>query len=285
VALCGWEGEGGVAVNKLIVFKKMEKLDYLNKNIDDMTRSIFKAMQNCLSSKDSCLLLRNDLLMDYKKGVYVVRKISCDIEENFAKLHTDLVNGFISILKDEDVEYKKRNRVAMILYDMYDILPINQQKKILRSLLSSKYKSVRNRGYKMIKKEYKPECKEVIKDNWENYDDEAAGEIIYKNFELEYVYSQFEKFKELFEDWQIRQIVAKLSVKYPEVLENLKDENPLDYLYVMAKSKQKVDESFAFKIFQETDWKSKSLVVWALGEMKMWNSLQKIYEEEEYEGW
>jgi len=263
----------------------MDKINYLEENIEVLSRAMFKALQACLNPEESCTLISKNLMIDSNKKNYIVRKIKKDIEQTYSEAHKSLIRKLLKILKSNTHKYTHRNRASLILYELYPSLPRRTQSAILKQMLTSKYKPVRDRSYKIIMIENLRKYDQFIQENWENYFDFYAGEIIYKNFSIEYIYSQISNLKEVLEDWRVRQIYAKLATKYPKLINNLKEDSPLDYVYIMAKSRTSLSEEYLMNLYNEVDNSDKGLIVWALGEMGMWEILIKIEREGSFISW
>lgn len=215
----------------------MDRILYLEANIDNFSRPIFKAFQACLTPEESCLLISRNLMINSKMRNYPIRKIKKEIETSYSDFHKRLVAKLLKVLTSNRYKYLERNRSSLILYDLYPVLSKRTKTNILKKMITSKYKPVRDRGYKILQQNKDNSFREIIQSNWETYFDPYAGEIICKHFPNEYIYSQIDYLKEVMEDWRIRQVYAKLSPDYPQLIENLKDSSPLDYIYMMAKNR------------------------------------------------
>lgn len=263
----------------------MDKIEYLELNTGELSRAMFKALQACLNSEESCTLMSRNLMIDSNKKNYIVRKIKKDIEQKFSDTHKSLIKDLLKILKSDSHRYIHRNRASLILYELYPNLPKRTQSVILTQMLASKYKPVRDRSYKIIMTKDLRRYDQMVQANWERYYDFYAGEIIYKNFPTGYIYSQISNLREVLEDWRIRQIYSKLAAEYPKLIESLKEDSPLDYVYIMAKSKKSLPEKYVMNLYKKVDNNDKGLIVWALGEMGMWDTLIKIQTEGSFISW
>lgn len=263
----------------------MDKIKYLEENAGKLSRPIFKAFQACLNSEDSCTLMSRNLMIDSNKRNYIVRKIKKDIEEKFCEEHKSLIAKLLKILKSDNHSYIHRNRASLILFQLYPNLPSRTKTTILKQMLTSKYKLVRDRGYKILIEDGLKKYGQIVQDNWERHYDFYAGEIIYKNFPIAYIYSQIENLREVMEDWRVRQIYVKLAPEYPALIKDLKVNSPLDYIYMMAKSKESIPEEYILNLYDKANNNERGLIVWALGEMGMWETIMKIQEEGSFIGW
>jgi hypothetical protein len=255
----------------------MNKIEYLNVNSTELSRRLFKSLQNCLTPEESCQFLLLNPKLDFKKKDYVLLKVKNELKNEFQQFHKVFIRELLKIVNSEKYDYITRNRTSSILYDLCSILTPKYISKIKSQLIKSRYKLIRNRAYKLIldKKEL---CNEDdVKKNWELFKDEYAAEIIYKYCDFKYIYEQLDELTEILEDWQVRQLYLKIIPHYPEYLERLKKTKFEDYLYTIAKTKGHISDKEAFEIFAKST--NKGFVVWALGEMHMWEVLVRIHTE------
>lgn len=252
-------------VNKLLNF------DYQ----DRTTKNLMYAFCFCLSPQEACELFKavpreNKILLEK-----TLRKICSDIESNFLPCHGELI---LSLEKElASVKSTHRQSIGYYLTSLSDPAPSEVRKKTQEIFLTSKYIGVRKRGYKSIIKNQDTDHEALLK-CWKTYNDTECAWTITNTFPAELIIPIRKDLILTFsEGWQYSRIYKKIGVVRPELINELKTIDEISFCYVLAKLDKKLTSKDAKQIIDNNiDDERLGLLIWALGQLGLWDSLLRI---------
>jgi hypothetical protein len=264
-------------INKLKAIKKFPEI----KEDEKRKYEIFFGLVLSLSFKEFLKNLPDFLTKDFFKYKLAKKQI----EENTFKWSTEenncLFRKLYSLLKSID-EYSKKERVSRILFEIYFHVSPFYQNKLLDLFLSSKYKNNRKRGYKILSKKWMENYRKKLEENWEKHEDEEIIEFFIDKLAKDFLNRNFVKiidcfnFYEDYLDFDRRllrnRIYARFTDKLKTEIKEMKQKDPISFVFIKKEANEKIDPITAIKIYKETQ--KPYLLRW-YGEMNLWPDIAK----------
>jgi hypothetical protein len=154
------------------------------------------------------------------------------------------------------------------------------RKSIQKFFLSSSYVSVRRRGYKSIDTSIEGLVSEICL-AWNTFHDPECAWIITKSFPANFLIENRAELSARFsEGWQFSRLYLRIGEVNRALVEELKQISEISYCYVLAKLGQVISDDEAKGIVARTSSDENfGLLVWSLGQMKLWSALKYVESE------
>jgi len=242
-----------------------DKFKYIEDAPD--TDGIQNSLVLTLSPIETCRFLEMELAGDFILRRYLIRKIVSDLQKTFEFCHRQLVEKLIVSLDDKTI----RERAAYPLSELCSYLPNEFRTEIITLFLGSKYKSIRNRGYKQLLAEWDGKYKSKIVKNWADYKDYYAARLMIENLSEKELSLFKSSLVESVLPWQLSRLYMKLAAKKASLLKELKKIDPISYAYVMVKLGNKISQAEG-EVLLSKNYKDErvGLLLWCLGHSGLW---------------
>ena len=155
----------------------IETLKTIEKKIEaDHHYTVFTALINCLSPEEVCELF--DLGFNQSPSIRnrILGNINRDLNTSFLDCYTQLIYKQIELMAV--LPRKKVVSCAYCLSTVYENCSGLIQNKIVNSFLSSPYKDIRSRAYKILRIEWSNEWMDRIAEAWNQYQDYTSVPLI-----------------------------------------------------------------------------------------------------------
>lgn len=262
--------------------KKIKEFGKIEEKNDDYF--IFNGLLNCLSPQEILKAFDFDFISEILKRKLLVRKIISSIENSKKNLYIDFFEKILNNIPKLKT-YHNKQACSQFLFDLYYYLSSPQQDRLIKYLLLSQYKNDRIRAYSLLgdcwDKKYESMLKKIF---IKFYDFEALDLLIEKldskflSKNIKNIYPLFSEEYLPFEELKLRnKLLIKIykSVK-DTLIKELKEKDPISYIFIAKECGLKVDEAFAFELFKKNSYK-KNLISW-YGQIGLWDTILKIKE-------
>lgn len=240
--------------------------------------ALYRALVTCLSPNDKCRMLKANMEQGPYERRVVLSLITEDMRTTFEPSHERLVEELLSQLCQ--VNGTRAQSVAYCLKQILEAAPETVAARIVGALVSSRFKGVRDRAGWAISRNWHDGYLPILRDF-------APGQL---GVSLQAVYIDNENLDVLFEkrhtlvsavtDVNRSRLYRRLVGRHPAVLKELRQIDPVSYVYIAAKEGIQLEASTAYDIARDTYGCQKfGLVIWSLGRLKMWPTLVQICRE------
>lgn len=251
----------------------MDKFKYIQESPD--SDGIRNSLILTLSDMEACRFLEMELVGDFLLRRYLIRKIVSDLQKSYRPCHKQLVEKLISSLDDKAI----RDRAAYPLSELCSYLPQKFRAKIVSKFLGSKYKGLRNRGYKQLLSEWDGTHKSQVRENWGHYQDFYAARVLIENCSARELNLYKASLIENLPSWLISRLYIKVAKTNLGVLEELKTIDQISYAYVTVKLGNKIPgkegESLLAANYKDD---RVGLLLWCFGHSGLWNLITEYKE-------
>lgn len=260
----------------------MEKVNFVRDYIKLSSASdqyyLYRSFINCLSSKEVCSAFDKS----FNQGTYnrraLLQKIELDMSISFESFHHQLVEELVKNL--DSLPHSKRQSCANFISRVFEFLPNELKENVMVTFLSHRVKSIRERAYKQLMKEWNPDFERTILEQWELYKDDICIELIIEHFPVETVLSIFDELSEMCSEKGYRKLFLKVAAYDSTKLDLIRKYDEITYLYTLAKIGSSVSEKEATEIYEKNKSDERyGLLVWCFGQMKLWDVLSQIYKD------
>lgn len=257
----------------------MDRLDYIlnYKPLEGSLESfnLKKAYCFCLTAPESCRLLSIAVRTHFDLCEAALRKTCADLEISFDDCHRGLLNDLIFILTEGKA--KDRQRAGYCLSKLATFVPPDQRRTIQEVFLTSRYITVRRRGYKSVTKDSATNA-EFIRQVWESHGDPECAWLIVKTFPPDFLVENRRILASaLLEGWQCARLYLNIAELYPDLLEELREIDEILYTYALAKMGSRLMSEEAIDLIKRNLGDDRfGLLVWSFGRMGLWDTLQHI---------
>jgi len=257
--------------------------NYGNFNEKNEDYYIFSGLLNCLGPQELIKSFDYSFNLGKLKRKVFIYKIIFDINnghsQEYEQFFTNLSNNISSL-----DSYHKKQACSQFLTDLYEYIPSDLQNELTDYLLFSNYKNDRKRGYHLLAVYWRDSFKKILEKAFLEYLDFDAVEIIIDKMSPTYLYNNYSTLNEFFQDEELRwdfellKLRNKFLIKIfdfakKSIIPDLREKDPISYIFIMKESKEKIDEDFAYNTFLNT--RRNSLITW-YGQMGLWNAILKI---------
>lgn len=239
-------------------------------------QTFINAFISTLSEDEVISLVEPSLDGPFELRRPIVRRIRDDIQDNFQKKHNLLIVRLFDLLCQS--KGNAREKIAYCIKELLTALPDKESVYFIKRLLESKYVSVRRRAYAFLKNHWIEECIDLIKDAFYKYQDIEAARVFINNLPVSYLESSFDSLDNATRnDFIRRKLYLRLLDQSPSVIERLKDEDPVTYVYMRFKANNPLTHQEAMKLFYKAHPTDKSgIMIWAIGKMGLRKTLDEL---------
>jgi hypothetical protein len=144
--------------------------------------------------------------------------------------------------------------------------------------LSDRYADSKKRVISLVSKSLSFGGTEIILAYWKKTGDRLALKHLIYDTPLEWLRDNFEDFLGFdIEPWLISKLFLRLSQILPGIIERAREQDPITYLYLCAKTGKKISDNEAKELFfNNLEEERRGLALWAIGTMGCWSALEYI---------
>lgn len=239
-------------------------------------RTLFAAYVQCLSPEEGCDLLIMSLSQKWDVRRVALRKVCADMEERSSATHRELLRRLTDGLRQLDL--KQRRKTAYCCIRMAVVAPPADRLRVLRSLLRSSQAGLRRLIYSALSKGAFRLRLRTIEVAWRQFrDPECAALMIDRLSVKDLVRHRVDLMKTLKRGWRVGRMYLRIGQSRSDLVEELREADPISYCYVRAKLNMPITEADACRIVRKHFAHEKlSLLIWALGRMKLRGALDFI---------
>lgn len=247
---------------------------------------LFNGFIGCLKPEEVCEVIDLSFNQDIYKRRLIIKRLTVDLQNNIIQKHLDLFNSLLNII-DSLASYHQKERCSTFLYEMSFFMPLDRQKKLIAYFLNSKYLNNRKRAYAFLSLNWNNEFKQFLVNAWERHEDlyDESLELLLMKLSPEYLYQYDEIFSQLFDDedieydFRLKILRNKYFIKTHKYqhsrINELKDSDPISYIFIRKELNQKIDDDYACKIYKLYSNSQRYLAVW-FSQLNMWQALENL---------
>lgn len=258
----------------------MDRITYL-KNLEsqrgiDAFSPLFSAFLACISPNEVCQLLDLGFDQDFFVREKIVKRILEDMSVAFLECHHELMNTLLALLST--LPRKKTASCAYCVDHLFPQCSIEIKDRIIESLISSRYKDLRNRAYKLLRQVWDERWIPVVSLAWNTHKESTCAVLIVERMPPLFLQNNFhDLFSQLPSFGLMGRFYGRLPHVQAEHLTRLREEDGITYAYVLVKLGLHLTEVEALEIYKENRSEERvGLLIWAIGKMKLWDVLAEI---------
>lgn len=175
--------------------------------------------------------------------------------------------------------YQEARSANYILSRIFELLYEDTQSAVISFWLADKYADSKQRFIKLAGKRRGSGGADVIFAYWRKTRDDIAAKHLIYDAPLTWLMDRVEHFMAAdLEPWLTSRLLLRLSELDPEIIERIRDPDPITYLYLCAKTGRELSASTAADLFfaSTASRDRRGLALWALGTMGHWKTLEMI---------
>jgi hypothetical protein len=230
-----------------------------------------RAMIECLSLADLCHMLRSEFLYDSYVRDAALRSLASNEQITLNKEYRELLEFFIHqicVLKR-----KESQAAGLCLLRLAQGCEASLLELAVQSLLDNKYIGNRRRGYKLARNSSAPAAfVPTVKKNWDQVQDLEAARFLIEFADPSFIVEHRHEFTNVCQDmpWLIAKIYIAAAKVDPSKLQEIREIDPITFMYVATKIGHKVSDEEAMKIFETSVNSDRlGLLIWCLGRMRL----------------
>ncbi len=230
---------------------------------------IFSIVEDCLEQ-------------DIFKRKILLNRITNMVHKWSTKDNNNIFNKVFG-LKDSLSSYFKKESASKILIALFPYISRNNQNRLIKDFLYSKYKNNRKRIYNYFYKNWSSKFEKIIKKVWSIFRDEESIGLIVEKMPNVFLLKYFDEISNYFNEEELeydfsRKILrnkfyARLYDKIPLEIQKLRNTDPISFIFIKKYRKEKIDISWAIKIYKQFS-QSRFLARW-YSEMGLWEDILK----------
>ncbi|NMA82418.1 MAG: hypothetical protein GX962_00955 [Epulopiscium sp.] len=261
--------------NKLTKTERVLAFEFIGN--DQYLNAVFRGLVFCLSPEEACSLLDITFQQEYRKRMVLKNKIYSDIILAYLNCHDQLVNSLMAEMAT--LPANKRQSAGYCLTYFLSIIPTNKVQEVVSFFLRSKWKQIRDRGYKYLHHNWDDVWAEQVEYNLYQHNELLAARLAIEHFSVEFLKENWQLvFSIVKEHYLVRRLFIKIGSVAPEKLHELKKIDPISYVYVLVKLNMSLNENEAIQIFKENLIDERlELLIWCFGQMKLWEVLEYVH--------
>lgn len=239
-------------------------------------QTFINAFISTLSVDEAISLIEPSIDAPFELRRPIVRKVQEDIEDNYQKKHNLLLDRLFNLLAQS--KGNTREKIAYCIKELLIALPDKESLYFLKKLLGSEYITIRRRAYAFLRNHWIDECINLIRDAFYKHEDIEAARLFINNLPVSYLESSFDLLdKATRNDFIRRKLYLRLIKQSPSIIERLKDEDPVTYVYMRFKANKPLTHQEAMKFFYKAHPTHKSgIMIWAIGKMGLRETLDEL---------
>jgi len=240
-------------------------------------QTIIPALVSCLTSEEASHALQSMSLEDPMVRRAFLKKVIRDIRhEGCQPCHAILVESLISSFQSLPIE--KRQTCGYVLGSLHDALPPDMQQTITRFLITSPYVAMRDRGHKILRRNWTSEYAPAISRSWATHRDYYCALLILEHFPDSFLQDNLRSLERVLRGKEgLPTLYIRVAASKPDVLRRLEREDGVTFAYVTFKLGRSLTPQQASSIFGEYKFDKRiGLFIWCLGRMNLWSSLRTI---------
>ena len=241
--------------------------------------SLFGAFLSCLSPDETCQVIDLEFNQDFFIRQKIIKKIQEDMFAAFLASHKELVTTLSSLLPT--LPRKKAIVCASYLGHLFEGCDLETREPIVRCLIESRYKDLRNRAYGILRRYWDDRWIQAVKAAWNTYHEPSCAVLAIERMPSSFLADQFEELFAVLPSFGLMgRFFSRLAQIKPEHLNRLREEDGITYAYVHVKVGLSLDNAEALRLYEENKNDGRiGLLIWSIGKMRLWDALMHIQED------
>lgn len=245
---------------------------------------LFLGIISGLDNTEIIEILNLCLDQDIFKRKILLNKIVSSVSSWSKNVNDNLFKKIFSSLGTLNSYFKKES-ASMMLSGLCPYISAINQKKLLHYFLQSNYKNNRKRAYAYLLDNWSLKYQIVVEKAWQVYNDEEIISLLVARIPRSFLLKNFKDISCHFEeedldyDFHLKVIRNKFYARIVEdissELKQLKDKDPISFIFIMKECGRKIDPGWAMEIYRKFPRSRKYLPRW-YAEMKLWKEIIKI---------
>jgi hypothetical protein len=239
--------------------------------------AIAGGLLNCLSVAENIQLILADVIIDDRfREKILVRLI--DEAINVPSQVDSVVWKMLDALGDSS--HTKKSSIAYLLERLYDHLPPIRQRAILQVYFNSPQASIRNRAYRILRRDWRSEWEHEIQSSWNKRHESECANVIVDHFEPTFLAQHIEQLsKDLKNDAQVARLYVRACTVDPRLLTILRKQDGITYAYVSARLGIGISKRVANQLLRKYEHDARlGILAWSLGKLGHWDFLVELSE-------
>lgn len=183
--------------------------------------------------------------------------------------------------------YHSKQRCSIFIISLVKFMDATNIKRMLTLFLNSKYINDRSRAYSFLLENWSPKFQSNIIKNWKKYKESGILPIFLKHFSTSDLSDYLNDILELLnedinsEHYDLDTLIlrnkflAKFVQNVKDKIEELKNSDPISYIYIKKQLNEQISYDYAIRIYNEKPSSFRYLPVW-YSEMKLYDVLNYL---------
>lgn len=267
---------------KMDMLSTPKRISFIKKfNIaDDNDKYLFRGFIYALSQTEVCKLIPASF--DYKadKRKAINNRVAADLKGQ-AKSYIPAIKYLIENFEDLGT-YRLKNAYSSFLCEAHPFLEKSLKKQVVELFIESEYKSIRNKAYKILMKDWSQELKRKLIISLKRHKDVEAALLVANHFRSVDLKSFINIIDDLLSeagpdfDFETKvarnKFYAKVYKWIPEKISKIKFDDPVSYLYIQSYAKQQIDKDLALQLYKSNPLGYR-FIPKLLGQAGLWKEL------------
>lgn len=243
--------------------------------------NLVRAFIATFSRKYASSLVLPSLDVSYDIRRPLIQRVADDIRVAPSLGDTSLIEGLFERL--DTVDGRTREKVGYILKSLCAEFPKEERTEYSWRLATSKWRPIRRRGYKMFPLPLtENDCERLIASSL-NLEDIDGLRLAVKEAPLSCLMANFNDLNRATKgDFSRRRLFLRCAESNKELVEILKEAEPITYTYLREKIEMPITEEEAIRIWKATTpCENDGLLIWCFGKMGLTNALEYVISDTE----
>lgn len=237
---------------------------------------VYAAMLDCLSTEAVCSLLDTEFGQPAVERRAVLRRLQRELQLPLQPCIERLANTVLDVLPS--LPDRKQKQGFSFLYQLLHLLPTHYHRAALELALASSGRQQRNLAYKFLETHWDALFSRHLEHGIVSHSDPGAARVAVTLWPAELLHPFYVKLAKLTKKTRsYNELHIKLGRTHPEVLQALRDAEPVTYAVVLAHLGMRLDPVDACMLYEANpDSRTTYLWIWAYGRMGLWQVIQAI---------
>ncbi|MBF8267778.1 MAG: hypothetical protein HW388_1286 [Dehalococcoidia bacterium] len=267
-----------------MTIKRFRTIESIAADLQWMRGPLISALVNCLDAQELAEGLER---VPGRPGVLrraIMRALSRD-SHRLAAVQGHVLGSLLEQFQQSD--YRTARASAYVLCEVASLdIPPNNRRRILSTLLDSRFTQVRASVYKVVRQSPDdPALIPVIESVWRRFGDTQCASLIVDKMPLEFLLAEFDKLDSALVGFLPKaRLYIRVAEKDPSVVERLQRDDEVAWTYIKVKlGHPPLASEEALALFWRNELHSElALLLWCFGQMGLWEVLVEIASKRDY---
>lgn len=251
----------------------------------DEDYDLFKGFFWALSAEEVCKFLETSLPQDRKMRKIILRRLRHDLSSKTANSYRHVFQSLLESI-DSITSYHTKEAYHSFLFELSDLFPKSFQNELVRYSLFSRFRNPRKRAYKYLRSTNAKAWGDILEKAWLHHEDFEALPHLILYSSRQFLVANRESIMLFFDEDDLsydfqslllrNQYLVKIASYAKDIIEALKESDPISYLFIKKESGGSVDPKFALEVYNQNPQSKRYLSMW-LGQLGLWDTLIHIH--------